>query len=47
MYILETRQSLAWGGVVSKDVPPHSIVVGNPAKVIREGINVENYHIVE
>ena len=35
------------GGVVSKDVPPHSIVVGNPAKVIREGINVENYHIVE
>lgn len=34
------------GAVVSKDVPAHCIVVGNPAKVIREGITVENYKIV-
>ncbi len=26
------------GAVVVKDVPPHSIVVGNPGKVIRSGI---------
>jgi sugar O-acyltransferase (sialic acid O-acetyltransferase NeuD family) len=26
------------GAVVVRDVPPHSIVVGNPAKVMREGI---------
>ncbi len=35
------------GAVVTKDVPPHSIVAGNPARVIREGVNVENYMIVE
>lgn len=34
------------GGVVSKDVPPHCIVAGNPAKIIREGIEVKNYKIV-
>lgn len=26
------------GSIVTKDVPPHSIVAGNPAKIIREGI---------
>jgi carbonic anhydrase/acetyltransferase-like protein (isoleucine patch superfamily) len=26
------------GSVVTKDVPPNSIVVGNPAKVVRSGI---------
>ena len=24
--------------VVTKDVPPHSIVVGNPAKVVKENV---------
>ncbi|MBB3938026.1 acyltransferase [Aureimonas phyllosphaerae] len=28
------------GSVVTKDVPPHSIVAGNPAKVIRSDIEV-------
>lgn len=34
------------GAVVSKDVPAHCIVVGNPAKVVKEGINVQNYKII-
>lgn len=34
------------GSVVTKDVPPHSIVAGNPAKIIRTGINVKNGKIV-
>ena len=34
------------GAVVTKDVPAHSVVAGNPAKVIREGITEENYKIV-
>ncbi len=29
---------VAAGSVVTKDVPPHSIVAGNPARVIRTGI---------
>lgn len=37
---------IGMGGVVSKDVPPHCIVAGNPARVIREGIVIENNHIV-
>ena len=32
---------VAAGAVVTKDVPPHSIVAGNPAKVIKENINWE------
>ena len=24
------------GGVVTKDIPPHSLAVGNPCRVIRE-----------
>ena len=31
------------GAVVTKDVPPHSIVAGNPAKVIRTGIQTGPY----
>lgn len=30
------------GSVVTKDVPAHSIVLGNPARVVRENINGEN-----
>jgi acetyltransferase-like isoleucine patch superfamily enzyme len=30
---------VAAGAVVVKDVPPHTIVGGNPAKVIKEGID--------
>mgnify|MGYP002627478778 FL=1 len=35
------------GSVVTKDVPDHCIVAGNPAKVIREGITVQGCKIVE
>lgn len=31
------------GSVVTKDVPSNSIVVGNPAKVVRSGINTIAY----
>lgn len=31
------------GSVVTRDVPPGSIVAGNPAKIIREGIVTEHY----
>jgi len=31
------------GSVVTKDVPPRTIVAGNPATVIREGIEVGTY----
>ncbi|WP_369855133.1 DapH/DapD/GlmU-related protein [Candidatus Thalassolituus haligoni] len=31
---------VAAGSVVTKDVPPNSIVAGNPAKVIREGVEL-------
>ena len=30
------------GAVVTKDVPPHTIVAGNPAKVIRQGIELND-----
>lgn len=33
---------VAAGAVVTKDVPSHCIVAGNPAKVIRIGIEVSN-----
>lgn len=31
------------GSVVTKDVPSHSIVAGNPARIIREGIHTTQY----
>lgn len=34
---------VAAGSVVTKDVPPRTIVAGNPAKVIRENISVVAY----
>jgi acetyltransferase-like isoleucine patch superfamily enzyme len=34
---------VAAGSVVTKDVPPNSVVAGNPAKVIRSNIEVEPY----
>jgi acetyltransferase-like isoleucine patch superfamily enzyme len=37
---------VAAGSVVTKDVPPNTIVAGNPAKVIREGVVVERGKIL-
>ena len=34
---------VAAGSVVTKDVPAHTIVAGNPAKVIRENIEVREF----
>ena len=34
------------GSVVSKNIPSNCIAVGNPAKVIKEGISVKNGQIV-
>ena len=38
---------VAAGAVVTKDVPPGSIVAGNPAKVIRSGIVVGRYGVLQ
>lgn len=38
---------VAAGAVVTKDVPQNTVVAGNPAKVIRTDIRVENGQIVE
>lgn len=35
------------GSVVTNDVPDNTIVAGNPARIIREGIIVENCKIKE
>ncbi len=35
------------GSVVTKDVPSHSIVAGNPAKVVRSGIRTVKWGILE
>lgn len=35
------------GSIVTKNIPEHVIAVGNPAKVIREGISVCNGKIVQ
>ena len=38
---------VAAGGVVSKDVPPNTIVAGNPAKIIKTGVVVVNGKIIK
>jgi acetyltransferase-like isoleucine patch superfamily enzyme len=35
------------GAVVTKDLPPNSIAVGNPAKVIRSGIRTKAWGVLE
>ena len=36
------------GSVVTKDVPDHCLVAGNPAKIIKEGIVInDRYQIVD
>lgn len=34
---------VAAGSIVTKDVPSHTIVAGNPARIIREGIEVKGF----
>lgn len=34
---------IASGSVVTKDIPPHSLIGGNPAKIIRSGIRTKAY----
>lgn len=35
------------GAIVTKDVPPNCIVAGNPAKIIKEGINTGKFGQLE
>jgi acetyltransferase-like isoleucine patch superfamily enzyme len=37
---------IAAGSIVSKDVPPHSIAAGNPASIIRSGIETTKYGVL-
>ncbi|NJO13926.1 MAG: acyltransferase [Rhizobiales bacterium] len=37
---------IAAGSIVSKDVPSHSIAAGNPASVIRSGIETTRYGVL-
>lgn len=34
---------VAAGSVVTKSVPPHSIVAGNPARIVRRGLDLMTY----
>jgi len=38
---------VAAGAVVTKDVPPGSIVAGNPARIIRTGIKVGHFGVLQ
>ena len=38
---------VAAGAVVTKDVPPNSVVAGNPAKIIKTGIVLKKAKIIE
>ncbi len=38
---------VAAGAVVTRDVPPATIVAGNPAKIVREGIRTQRYGMLE
>lgn len=41
------NQSVVGGGsVVTKDIPAHCIFAGNPAKILKEGISVNNGQII-
>lgn len=35
------------GAVVTKNIPAHSMAVGNPARVIRTGVNVNDKGVIE
>ncbi|MGE4409798.1 MAG: DapH/DapD/GlmU-related protein [Sphingobium sp.] len=38
---------VAAGAVVTKDVPSHSVVAGNPAKIVRTGISLDKGRLVD
>ena len=35
------------GTVVTKDIPSNSIVVGNPARIIKDGVRLKKGRIIE
>lgn len=38
---------VAAGGVISKDVPPNSVVAGNPGRIVKTGVVLVNGRIIE
>lgn len=38
---------VAAGAVVTKDVPPHSVVAGNPAKIVKSGVKLGRLGIIK